>query len=388
MPQPDWKATPLKEVLGSLRAGVSVNSSDEPDGDLTDQPSVLKTSAVVGGRFFPGERKTISRGDLARARINPADDAILISRMNTPQLVGECGYVDREYPQLFLPDRLWMAQVKPGTVARWLAHLLSSEPYRRRLKLLATGTSGSMKNISRPALFELEIPLPLKQEQKAIADALTAADESIEAIERLIEKKRRIKRGVLQKLVVGTARLPGFSGEWEQRELGDVLKVRHGKSQKDVEVPNGRYPILATGGEIGRTDTPLYSKPSVLIGRKGTIDSPQYRDQPFWSVDTLFYTDVHGANAKYIFYLFQTIDWRSLNEASGVPSLSASRIEGLPVFLPPPDEQQAIAAVLSDMDAEIEALQARLVKARDIKRGMMQELLPDRSRLVPEAAAA
>jgi type I restriction enzyme M protein len=202
------------------------------------------------------------------------------------------------------------------------------------------------------------------------------------------EKKPDIQRGALQRLITGATRLPGFSDEWTQHKLGDVLKVRHGKSQKDVEVPDGRYPILATGGEIGRTDTPLYSKPSVLIGRKGTIDSPQYMDQPFWSVDTLFYTDVYGASAKYIFYVFQTIDWRSLNEASGVPSLSASRIEGLPVLLPAHDEQEAIAGVLSDMDAEIEALGARLVKARDIKRGMMQELLPDRTRLVPEAGAA
>ncbi len=80
----------------------------------------------------------------------------------------------------------------------------------------------------------------------------------------------------MQQLLTGKKRLPGFSGKWEVKKLGEVLKVRHGKSQHDVVDQNGEIPILGTGGEIGRTKTYLYDKPSVLIGRKGTIDIPQY----------------------------------------------------------------------------------------------------------------
>ena len=177
--------------------------------------------------------------------------------------------------------------------------------------------------------------------------------------------------------------MPGFSGAWEVKRLGDVLRVRHGKSQQHIVAKDGQFPILATGGEIGRTNTFLYDKPSVLIGRKGTIDKPQFREQPFWTVDTLFYTEIIGAtSAKFIFYKFNLINWRNYNEASGVPSLNASTIENIEINLPQPDEQTTIATVLSDMDAEIAALEARRDKTRDLKQGMMQELLTGRIRLV------
>ncbi|KQM19916.1 type I restriction endonuclease subunit S [Novosphingobium sp. Leaf2] len=164
--------------------------------------------------------------------------------------------------------------------------------------------------------------------------------------------------------------------------LGDVLRVRHGRDQKAIQRADGRFPILATGGEIGRTDTPLYSKPSVLIGRKGTIDRPQYMDQPFWTVDTLFYTEIKGKNSPYfLFCVFQMIDWRSFNEASGVPSLSSKTIERIAVVMPRPEEQAAIAESLANLDHEVELLQQRLSKFRAIKDGMMQQLLTGRVKL-------
>jgi type I restriction enzyme S subunit len=167
------------------------------------------------------------------------------------------------------------------------------------------------------------------------------------------------------------------------KRLVDVLKVRHGKSQHNVVVVGGKYPILASGGEIGRTNEYLYDKPSVLIGRKGTIDVPQFIATPFWTIDTLFFTEIaQEANAKFIFYKFNTINWRSYNEASGVPSLSASRIENIDFSCPPLPEQTAIATILSDMDAEITSLETKLEKTRQLKQGMMHNLLTGRIRLI------
>jgi type I restriction enzyme S subunit len=220
-------------------------------------------------------------------------------------------------------------------------------------------------------------------EQRAIAAALSDVDGLLAKLDQLIAKKRDLKQAAMQQLLTGQTRLPGFSGEWEVKRLGDVLRVRHGKSQHHIIANDGQYPILATGGEIGRTNTCLYDKPSVLIGRKGTIDKPQYRNDPFWTVDTLFYTEIFsGISAKFIFYKFNMINWRSYNEASGVPSLNASTIENIEIKLPKSKEQTAIATVLSDMDAEIAALVARRDKTRALKQGMMQELLTGRIRLV------
>lgn len=164
--------------------------------------------------------------------------------------------------------------------------------------------------------------------------------------------------------------------DWEVSPIGSVLKIRHGRSQKNVEVLNGKYPILGTGGQMGTTNSFLYDKPSVLIGRKGTIDKPMYLESPFWTVDTLFYSEINtSAFPKFLYYNFLLINWYAHNEASGVPSLNASKIEGIQIPLPPLAEQKAIAEVLSDTDNLIQGIEKKLAKKRAIKQGAMQQLL-------------
>ena len=125
-----------------------------------------------------------------------------------------------------------------------------------------------------------------------------------------------------------------------------------------------------------------------IAARKGTIDRPQFQDTPFWTVDTLFYTEIlSAADPRYLYYLFLTIDWKSMNEASGVPSLSSRRIESVHVMLPPLGEQRAISEVLSDTDVDLEATKARLVKAKALKQGMMQQLLTGQTRLSAEVTS-
>jgi type I restriction enzyme, S subunit len=169
---------------------------------------------------------------------------------------------------------------------------------------------------------------------------------------------------------------------WNQRRVGDCLTIRHGKNQSGVVVEEGRYPILATGGVIGWTNSFLTDKPSVLIGRKGTIDRPQYMDQPFWTVDTLFYSDVHETfSAKFLYFKFQLINWRQYNEASGVPSLSASRIENIEILMPSGHEQIVIARALTDVDVAIESLEALIAKKQNIRLAVMEKLLTGRTRI-------
>ena len=125
----------LGEEIDRLDAGVSVNSVNEDLHSSGSEKAVLKTSSIVGGVFFPNEIKKIALRDIGRAKLNPRFDSIIISRMNTPELVGECGYVFADFPNLFLPDRLWMTRHRQGnhTSVRWLNYLLSSRPYRTRI---------------------------------------------------------------------------------------------------------------------------------------------------------------------------------------------------------------------------------------------------------------
>ena len=169
--------------------------------------------------------------------------------------------------------------------------------------------------------------------------------------------------------------------KWRTKKVGDCLTIKHGRSQKEVECKNGEYPILGTGGEIGKTNTFLCDKPSVLIGRKGTIDKPQYMDTPFWTVDTLFYSDVHDdMSAKFLFYVFNTIDWMNYNEASGVPSLSASTVSSIKIRVPEFTEQEAIVEEVKKFDDYLEKVEKKLEASRRLKKGLAQQIFSGKLR--------
>ena len=187
----EWEVKPLSREIERLEAGVSVNSVDEDLKSYSHGQSVLKTSSVTEGQFLPYESKKIAPRDLSRVRLSPKADSIIISRMNTPDLVGECGYVEEDYRHLFLPDRLWMTKQRNGsdTSIQWLSYLLSSKVQKARIRELATGTSGSMKNLAKGAFLELLIPFPPATEQRAIAGALSDVDALIGALEQLIDRK-------------------------------------------------------------------------------------------------------------------------------------------------------------------------------------------------------
>lgn len=328
----------------------------QPDG-------MLRTTKEITDRFT---RSRVETGDLVFA------------------LRGKLGEIRR------VPESVNGANLTQGTArlapnnainSEYFLWGLQDEGFTRRLDLSAKGST--FREITLDDLRRQQLCVPSLGEQLAIATALSDVDALLAQLDQQIAKKRDLKQAAMQQLLTGQTRLPGFSGEWEVKRLGDLLRVRHGKDQKAIEVPDGKYPILATGGEIGRTNTSLHDKPSVLIGRKGTIDRPMYMDTPFWTVDTLFYTEINSrADTKLLYYQFLLIDWYAYNAASGVPSLNASTIENIEIQVPDLSEQTAIATVLSDMDTELAALEARRDKTRALKQGMMQELLTGRIRLV------
>ncbi len=228
------------------------------------------------------------------------------------------------------------------------------------------GQTGTQSNLSKEIVSNIQVPKPDIKEQRRIAISLSSIDADIASVQSLISKYEAIKKATVNLL------LKQKQG-WRNVKLGDVLKVCHGKCQHLVECEAGLFPILATSGEIGRANQFLYDKPSVLIGRKGTIDKPQYIETPFWTIDTLFYTKIaDGYIPKFVFYLCQTIDWASLNEASGVPSLSANRIESIEVCVPQNmREQKRIVAALDSIDNTLKGLKAQFEKSQAIKQGMM-----------------
>jgi type I restriction enzyme S subunit len=214
-----WEVKRLKFVFPVLRSGVSVNSENSPT--TGDAPGILKTSCVYGNRFRPEENKRVLETEFDRLACPVTQDSLVISRMNTPELVGSCGYVDADYPQLFLPDRLWIARFSERAElnGKFAWYLVTSHILASLTAALATGTCDSMKNLTHEAFLDIAVGVPPKAEQLNIIsflDTETARVDSLltkkrELIERLKEKRNSlVSRAVTRGLPPATARLAGM----------------------------------------------------------------------------------------------------------------------------------------------------------------------------------
>ena len=257
-----------------------------------------------------------------------------------------------------------------------LASLLNNEKSTvKKIAYTAKGTGQKVLSISD--LQNINVRIPCVAEQKKIAAFLSTIDDIITTTQSELTAWQERKKGVMQKIFNREVRFKADDGsefpEWEEKRLGEVLSICHGKDYKHLS--SGVYPVLGTGGVITYVNSYLCNWECALIGRKGTIDKPQYMDKPFWCVDTLFYTEPEKQQfPKWQYYLFQIINWNKYNEASGVPSLSASTIENILVNVPSLPEQRKIADCLSSLDDVINQIQDELLAWKEFKKGLLQQM--------------
>ncbi len=224
-----WQQLRVKHVIDRMESGVSVNAEASPA--QPGEVGVLKTSCVYGDQFQPSENKRVLEGELDRVACRVKADRLIISRMNTPDLVGSCGYVPQDYPDLFLPDRLWQTvfNVARGCLPRYAWYYLTSRPAKSAISSLAAGTSGSMQNIAQDAFMGISFPVPPLEEQRGIVRFLDAKTAQIDAliakkrqlIEKLKEKRQAlISRTVTRGLPPAAAKEAGLPASPEMRQSG------------------------------------------------------------------------------------------------------------------------------------------------------------------------
>jgi len=251
-----------------------------------------------------------------------------------------------------------------------------------RLKNLAGQTAVPI--ISKSVFEKFTIQKPQKpEEQQKIASCLSSLDEVIAAHSQKLESLKDHKKGLMQNLFpqdgekVPKYRFKEFEkdGKWVKKTLEQLFEIGNGRDYKHLG--KGEIPVYGSGGYMLSVDDYLFDGESVCIGRKGTIDKPMYLIGKFWTVDTLFYThSFKDCFPKYIFYVFENINWREHNEAGGIPSLSKTNIYKIEVLVPKPNEQQKIAGCLSSLDDLIAAQAEKIEQLKLHKKGLMQGLFP------------
>jgi type I restriction enzyme S subunit len=274
-------------------------------------------------------------------------------------------FVLREYEQYF--DKSFLLQ------------LLNSEYMQKQYQRLSAG--GIVQNISSEIVYKTMLFHMSRQEQTKIASCLSSLDDLIAAQNQKLNALKAHKKGLMQNLFpqkgeqVPKYRFPEFvnDGEWKPKKFEELFEIGNGRDYKHLG--KGNIPVYGSGGYMLSVDDYLYDGESACIGRKGTIDKPMFLNGKFWTVDTLFYThSFKDCTPKFIYYIFQNINWINHNEAGGVPSLSKANIYKIETLVPEHDEQKRISLCLSNLDDLINIQTDKIDQLKEHKKGLMQGL--------------
>ena len=348
-------------------------------------------------------RRWMTKGDLAK------DDIVF----TTEAPLGNVALVpdNRRY---ILSQRTVLLQVDPNRVSsRFLFQVMLSGGFQRMLADYASGSTA--RGIQRKKFEQLCVPIPPLHEQGAIAAALGDVDALLDRLDRIIAKKRDLKQAAMQQLLTGQIRLPGFHGEWEVKRLGDhVAFLRNGTNSRAELTQDDPVKYLHYGDVHACAGTQLRPNalPSIPSEKAKSLARLQDGDLVFADAsedlagvsksvemrgvaDTETVPGLHTIAARFdksaladgfkSYLQFCTTfsgQLRRLAAGTKVYATNRAHIASIEMRLPGVEEQTAIAAVLSDMDAELSALEMRRDKTRNLKQGMMQELLTGRTRLI------
>lgn len=315
----------------------------------------------------------------------PSADDLILSRNAT---VGEVSQVTLEHPTFAMgQDVVLLRKRSIDFSSSLIQEILESFIVRAQLENCMVGSTFRRVNVKQ--IKELIISLPrTKIEQHVISSILTETNILIEQLEKYIKKKRYIIQGTMQKLLTGRTRLPGFSDDWVKINLSHIARIEKGKQldRNDVD-ENGLFPHYNGGVEPSNyTNIWNAAENQIIISEGGnSCGHVQFVEQNFWLGGHCYLVSKSKINKSFLFWALKSVQSKimRLRVGSGLPNVQKSALMDFEIIYPCSErEQETIAEVLSDMDAEIAALEERLEKAKTIKQGMMQQLLTGNIRLI------
>mgnify|MGYP001567147457 CR=1 FL=1 len=326
---------------------------------------------------------------------------VLITKDGT---IGKAGYIDIIKLPTTLNSGVFVIRTNSDKLdQKYLYYIFTSEIFDEFLNRLTAGST--INHLYQKDFIHFTFKAPKLEEQKAIAKALSDTDKLISSLEKLISKKEAIKQGTMQQLLTGKKRLSGFSGEWEEKKLGDISSISRGASPRPIEDPKWFDNNSDIGwvriSDISKT-TKFLNQTVQKLSQEGVSHSRFVKKENLIMsicatlgkpILTKLDTCIHDGfvvfnnlqidkEFLYYFLFFIEKDWSKSGQTGSQMNLNTELINSTTILLPPTiKEQQAIVEILSDMDNEIETLKQKLSKTKAIKDGIMSELLTGKTRL-------
>ena len=371
---------------------------------------ILKTSCVSYDRFNPYESKPVVKDELQSVKCAVEKDSVIVSRMNTPERVGACGYVSTDFPNLFLPDRLWKLKFQDNVDAYFVYMMLVSSVYKEKITSMASGTSGSMYNIPKETFLNLQLVVPVQtSEQRKIGQVLRQLNDLITLHQRKYDKLQVLKKAMLEKMFpkngssVPEIRFKGFTDAWEQRKLGEIVeRITRKNENLESTLPltiSAQYGLIdqneffdkriaskdVSGYFLVKNGEFAYNKSTSSDAPWGAIKRlDRYESGVLSTLYIVFkISDERKTSSDYIVTYYNTDLWHK-----GIQAIAAegARNHGLLNVAPadffetnltmPKDyaEQQQIGSFFQQLDHLITLHQRELEKLQNIKKSMLEKM--------------
>jgi len=412
----DWEVRQLKDFI-TIKSGFAFSSKHFSDnGPILLTPGNFK---LEGGLYFNERNTKHYSGPYSTSMIFDYNDLLIVMTDLTPDcnLLGKPAFIKLHEPILH-NQRIGKIITRNKRFAlEFLYWFFLSDSYTIRMKETATGST--VRHTSNGSIYSSLIAHPpTKAEQEAIAEALSDADALIESLEQLIAKKRHLKQAAMQELLTGKKRLPGLSGRWEVLRLGDVADPNQkwsftggpfGSNLKSSDYTDDGVRIIQLqniGDGLFHNNYAVFTSPEkadellscniypgeIILSKMGDpvaracLIPPHHERYLMCSDGIRLAVNQKRFNTYFVYVSINAPDFRTRAENAGTGStrkrIGLTELRNLELLCPELPEQTAIATILSDMDAEIATLETKLAKTRQIKQGMMQELLTGKTRLM------
>lgn len=318
------------------------------------KPFTKKIPETEKAEFNGGAK--FCNGDTVMARITPCLEngkTAYVDMLDD----GEIGFGSTEFIVM---------RAKKGISDPQFVYYTAINPVFRNVAIKSMVGSSGRQRVQQSVLEELELSVPDLDEQRRIGDFLARIDEKIALNDRINDNLQQQAQAIYSSMFIDNP-----DPAWSHGHLSDLITVKYGKDHK--KLADGIYPVYGSGGIMRYVERPLYNKESVLIPRKGTLNNVIYVNQPFWSVDTMFYTEMKLPNvAKFVYHFVKAKDLASMNAGSAVPSMTTDILNAMEVVIPSASALEEFESLVAPM---YEAMEANDVQSKALSQ-MRDTLLP------------
>ena len=358
----EWKTSPLRDLVGFISKGIAPSYADE-ESETTVR--VLNQKCNRNFRITYSESRL---HDLARKKV-PAErfvriDDILINSTGAGT-AGRIAQICNLPCDTIVDGHMIIIRANDKVSQKYLGYAMKAHQWE--VLQLDEGSTGQTELNRERLLDEIMISYPTSFAlQETIVKTLEGIDRKLLINEKVNDNLQQQAQAIYSSMFIDNP-----DPAWSHGHLSDLITVKYGKDHK--KLADGIYPVYGSGGIMRYVERPLYNKESVLIPRKGTLNNVMYVNQPFWSVDTMFYTEMKLPNvAKFVYHFVKAKDLASMNAGSAVPSMTTDILNAMEVVIPSASALEEFESLVAPM---YEAMEANDVQSKALSQ-MRDTLLP------------